>query len=223
MEIFDIFFNLDITRRSFPILMRGLVNTLLLGSAATVFGGILGVLICLVRLYGPKPFRLLAIMFTDVMRAVPVLVVLILVYYALPFAGIVFSAFVAATIALSLVLAAYTAEVVRAGIEAVPKGQFEAADALGLSFFTTMRKVILPQAFRMMIPPLASYVVSIMKDTSLASVVTMGDLLKQATDAQALFASPTPLLLAALVYIAFLWPMVRFTGWLEQHYKRGYR
>lgn len=223
MEIFDIFFNLDVMRRSFPILMRGLVNTLLLGSAATVFGGILGVLICLVRLYGPKPFRLLAILFTDVMRAIPVLVVLILVYYALPFAGIVFSAFVAATIALSLVLAAYTAEVVRAGIEAVPKGQFEASEALGLSFFTMMRKVILPQAFRMMIPPLASYVVSIMKDTSLASVVTMGDLLKQATDAQALFANPTPLLLAALIYIAFLWPMVRFTGWLEQHYKRGYR
>lgn len=223
MEIFDIFFNLDVMRRSFPILMRGLVNTLLLGSAATVFGGILGVLICLVRLYGPKPFRLLAILFTDVMRAIPVLVVLILVYYALPFAGIVFSAFVAATIALSLVLAAYTAEVVRAGIEAVPKGQFEASQALGLSFFTMMRKVILPQAFRMMIPPLASYVVSIMKDTSLASVVTMGDLLKQATDAQALFANPTPLLLAALIYIAFLWPMVRFTGWLEQHYKRGYR
>ncbi|WP_376878003.1 amino acid ABC transporter permease [Albirhodobacter sp. R86504] len=223
MEIFDIFFNLDVMRRSFPILMRGLVNTLLLGSAATIFGGLLGVLICLVRLYGPKPFRLLAIMFTDVMRAIPVLVVLILVYYALPFAGIVFSAFVAATIALSLVLAAYTAEVVRAGIEAVPKGQFEASQALGLSFFTMMRKVILPQAFRMMIPPLASYVVSIMKDTSLASVVTMGDLLKQATDAQALFANPTPLLLAALIYIAFLWPMVRFTGWLEQHYKRGYR
>ena len=223
MEIFDIFFNLDVMRRSFPILMRGLVNTLLLGSAATVFGGILGVLICLVRLYGPKPIRHLAILFTDVMRAIPVLVVLFLVYYALPFAGIVFSAFVAATIALSLVLAAYTAEVVRAGIEAVPKGQFEASQALGLSFFTMMRKVILPQAFRMMIPPLASYVVSIMKDTSLASVVTMGDLLKQATDAQALFANPTPLLLAALIYIAFLWPMVRFTGWLEQHYKRGYR
>ena len=74
-----------------------------------------------------------------------------------------------------------------------------------------------------MIPPLASYCVSIMKDTSLASVVAMDDLLKQATDAQALYANPTPLLLAALIYIALLLPMVRFTGWLEQHYKRGYR
>ena len=107
MEIFDIFFNLDVMRRAFPILLRGLVNTLLLGAAATLFGGILGVLICLVRLYAPKPLRLLAVLFIDVMRAIPVLVVLILVYYALPFAGIVFSSFVAATIALSLVLAAY--------------------------------------------------------------------------------------------------------------------
>lgn len=223
MEFLDIFFNLDVMRRSLPILMRGLANTILLGAAAIFFGGIAGVLICLVRLYAPRPLQLLAILFIDIMRAIPVLVVLILVYYALPFAGIVLSAFVAATIALSLVLSAYTAEVVRAGIEAVPKGQFEASESLGLSFVVTMRKVILPQALRMMIPPLASYCVSIIKDTSLASVVTMGDLLKQATDAQALFANPTPLLLAALIYIAILWPMVRFTSWLERHYKRGYR
>jgi len=223
MEIFDIFFNLDVMRRAFPILMRGMLNTLLLGAAAILFGGVLGVLVCLMRLYGPKWLRLLAVFYIDFFRAIPVLVVLILVYYALPFAGIVFSSFVAATIALALVLAAYTAEVVRAGIEAVPKGQFEACDALGLSFATTMYKVVLPQAFRMMIPPLASYGVAIMKDTSLASVVAMEDLLKQATDAQALFANPTPLVLAALLYIAILWPLVRLTGWLEQHFKRGYR
>lgn len=223
MEIFDIFFNLDVMQRAFPILMRGLLNTLLLGASAILVGGSLGVLICLVRLYAAKPFRLLATFYIDLLRAIPVLVVLILVYYALPFAGIVFSSFVAATIALSLVLAAYTAEVVRAGIEAVPNGQFEASEALGLSFLTTMRKVVLPQAFRMMIPPLASYCVAIIKDTSLASVVAMDDLLKQATDAQALFANPTPLLLAAAIYAAFLWPLVRFTSWLEQHYKRGYR
>nr|WP_281429873.1 ABC transporter permease subunit [Sulfitobacter faviae] len=95
--------------------MRGLLNTILLGASAIFFGGILGVLVCLVRLYAAKPFRLLAVLYTDIFRAIPVLVVLILVYYALPFAGIVFSSFVGATIALALVLAAYTAEVVRAG------------------------------------------------------------------------------------------------------------
>ncbi|MGD9862027.1 MAG: amino acid ABC transporter permease [Pseudodonghicola sp.] len=222
MEILDIFFNIEVMRKAFPILLRGLGNTLLLGLAAIVFGGIGGVLICLMRLYAPKAFRILAVLYIDLMRAIPILVVLILVYYALPFVGIVFSSFTAATIALSLVLAAYTAEVVRAGIEAVPKGQFEAAEALGLSFVLTMRKVILPQAIRIVIPPLASYSVSIVKDTSLASVVAMNDLLKQATDTQALFANPTPLLVAAVIYIAILWPLVRFTGWLEKTYQRGY-
>lgn len=223
MEIMDIFFNLEVMRKAFPILLRGLLNTVLLGLAAIVFGGILGVAMCLLRLYAPKPLRLLALVYIDILRAIPVLVVLILVYYALPFVGITLSSFVAATIALSLVLAAYTAEVVRAGIEAVPKGQFEASEALGLSFYVTMRRVVLPQAVRIMIPPLASYSVAIIKDTSLASVVAMNDLLKQATDAQALFANPTPLLAAAAIYIAILWPLVRFTGWLEQHYRRGHQ
>lgn len=220
MEIIDIFFNASVMARALPILVRGLANTLMLGAAAIVFGGILGVTICLIRLYAPRPLRLAAILYIDLMRAMPVLVVLILIYYALPFVGIVFSSFVAAAIALSLVLAAYTAEVVRAGIEAVPKGQSEAAQALGLSFMLTMRKVILPQALRIVIPPYASNCVSIIKDTSLASVVAMSDLLKQATDAQALFANPTPLIGAALIYVAILWPLVRLTGWLENRYRR---
>lgn len=221
MNAVDIFFNWDVMVRAFPILMRGLQNTLLLGFAAIFFGGIAGTVICLVRLYAPRPLRLLAIAYIDIFRALPVLVVLILVYYALPFAGIVFNSFTAATVALSIVLAAYTAEVVRAGIEAVPKGQFEAAQSLGLSFAQTMRKVILPQAMRIVIPPHANNSVSIMKDTSLASVVAMNDMLKQATDAQALFANPSPLILAAVIYVAFLWPMVRMVGWLERRYRRA--
>ena len=85
-----------------------------------------------------------------------------------------------------------------------------------------MRKVIMPQAIRIVIPPHASNCVSVIKDTSLASVVATTDLLKQATDAQALFANPTPLIGAALIYIAILWPLVRLTGWLERHYQRAY-
>ncbi|MDT8853957.1 amino acid ABC transporter permease [Paracoccaceae bacterium Fryx2] len=222
MEVFDIFFNWSVMQRAFPILLLGLANTLMLGTTAIIFGGLLGVVICLIRLYAWRPFRLLAVIYTDLMRALPVLVVLILIYYALPFVGIVFSSFVAAAIALSAVLGAYTAEVVRAGIQAVPKGQFEAASALGLGFWTTMRKVVLPQAIRIVIPPHASNCVSIIKDTSLASVVAMTDLLKQATDAQALFANPTPLIGAALIYVAILWPAVRFTGWLETRLQRAY-
>jgi polar amino acid transport system permease protein len=223
MSVFEIFFNLDILQRAFPILLRGLLNTLLLGAVAIVAGSLLGIGIALMRLYAVKPLRLLAIVYTDLTRAMPVLVLLILIYYALPFAGIVLSSFAAAAIALTMVLGAYTAEVVRAGIQAIPKGQFEASAALGLGFWRTMQKVILPQTIRLVIPPHASNCVSIIKDTSLASVVTMTDLLKQATDAQALFANPTPLIGAALIYVAILWPLVRLTSWLEQRFQRAYR
>lgn len=222
MNAIDIFFNVDILTRAFPMLMRGIVNTVLLGATAIVCGTLLGTLVCMARLYAPKPVRLLAVFYTDILRAMPVLVVLILIYYALPFVGIVLSSFAAAAVALSIVLGAYTAEVVRAGIQAVPRGQFEASTALGLHFWTTMRKVILPQAIRIVIPPHASNCVSVIKDTSLASVVATTDLLKQATDAQALFANPTPLIGAALIYVAILWPLVRLTGWLERHYQRAY-
>lgn len=222
MEIIDIFFNPTVMQKAIPILLRGLGNTLLLGATAIISGGLVGVIVCLVRLYAPRPFRLLALVYIDLMRAMPVLVVLILIYYALPFVGITFSSFTATAIALSLVLGAYTAEVVRAGIQSVPKGQFEASTALGLGFWLTMYKVILPQALRIVIPPHASNCVSIIKDTSLASVVAMTDLLKQATDAQALFANPTPLIGAAVIYVIILWPLVRLTAWLETRFQRAY-
>ncbi|MCV3205936.1 amino acid ABC transporter permease [Mesorhizobium sp. YC-39] len=220
MELIDTFFNWGILVRSFPILIRGLGNTILLGCASIVFGTVAGLAICLVRLYAPKLLRRLAIGYIDIFRALPILVVLILIYYALPFVGIRLSSFVSAALALSLVLAAFTAEVCRAGIQNIPKGQFEAAATLGLPFWTAMRKVILPQAIRVVVPPLTSNCVSVFKDTALASVVAMPDLLKQATDAQALMANPTPLIGAAIIYLAFLWPLVRLVGYLEERSKK---
>jgi len=220
MDLIDTFFNWDVLVRSFPILLRGLGNTILLGCASIVLGSLLGLLVCLVRLYAPRPVALAAVGYIDILRALPILVLLILIYYALPFVGIRLSSFASATIALSMVLSAFTAEVVRAGVEAVPKGQFEASAALGLPFWLTMRKVVLPQALRVIVPPLTSNCVSIYKDTALASVVAMPDLLKQATDAQALMANPTPLVGAALIYLAFLWPLVRLVGHLEERSKR---
>jgi polar amino acid transport system permease protein len=220
MDLVSTFFNWDVMVRAFPMLMRGIGNTIMLGCAAIFFGGIAGLLICLMRLYGSKPVRLVAIGYIDILRAMPILVLLILIYYALPFVGIRFSSFTSATLALSMVLAAFTAEVLRAGIESIPRVQFEAASALGLPFWTAMRKVILPQALRVVIPPLTSNCVSIYKDTALASVVAMPDLLKQATDAQALMANPTPLIGAAVIYLAFLWPLVRLVNHLEERGKR---
>ena len=122
-----------------------------------------------------------------------------------------------------MVSAAYSAEIVRAGIEAIPGGQFEAARALGLHFYSTMRKVILPQAIRIVVPPLTSNAINVMKDTALASVVAMPDLLKQANQAQALAANPTPLIVAAAIYLIILLPLVRLVGLLEKRLAKAGR
>jgi polar amino acid transport system permease protein len=214
------FFNVEVMAATLPMLLRGLVNTVKLTLTAVVCGGLAGVALCLARLYAPTPLRLLAIGFIDIFRALPMLVVLIVIYYALPFVGVRFNAFTSASLALSMILAAYTAEVFRAGVEAIPQGQFEAAEALGLPFWVVLWRVVLPQAVRIATPAQTSNCVAIAKDTSLASVVAMPDLLKQATDAQALFANPSPLISAALIYLIILWPMVRLVSWLEARSKR---
>ena len=219
MGLLDTFFNVEVMLRTLPMLGRGLVNTLYLSVTAIVFGIALGVTWCLSRLYGPKLVRWIAIFLIDAFRALPILVLLVVIYYALPFVGIRLSSFTSASLALTLVLAAFTAEVFRAGIESLPAGQFEAARALGLPFRITLWKVVLPQAVRVAIPPQTSNCVAIAKDTSLASVVAMPDLLKQATDAQALTANPSPLIAAAIIYFVILWPAVRLVSYLENRAK----
>ncbi|MEM9737000.1 MAG: amino acid ABC transporter permease [Pseudomonadota bacterium] len=220
MDFVDTFLNWDVMVRVWPMLAKGIGNTVALALTTIVLGGAAGVAICLVRLYGPRPARWLAIAHIDLFRAIPILVLLVLIYYALPFIGIRLDSFAAAALGLGLVFSAFTAEVIRAGIEAIPKGQTEAANALGLPFAVTIRKVLLPQALRIAIPPHTSNSVAIAKDTSLASVVAMPDLLKQATDAQALTANPSPLIAAAMLYLIVLLPAVRLVGYLEHRLRQ---
>lgn len=215
MDLISTFFNLRVLRETLPLLLEGLSVTVLLGAASIVLGFVGGLATALLRLFAWVPLRTLARIYIDVFRSIPLLVLLVLVYYALPFVGVRLSSFAAATTALSLVSCAYTAEIFRAGIEAIPKGQFEAAEAIGLSFFDKMRDVVLPQALRIVTPPLTSNCINVLKDTALASVVAMPDLLKQATQAQALSANPTPLIGAALLYLALLLPLVRLVGHFE--------
>lgn len=218
MDLFDTFLNAEVMRRSLPMLMQGLWITLQLGTASIVAGLILGLALAMTRLYAAAPLRLLARAYIDIFRSIPLLVLLIIVYYALPFVGVRLSPFVSAMAALTLVSGAYTAEIFRAGIEAIPKGQFEASAALGLSGPQTMKEVILPQAVKIVIPPLTNNSINVVKDTALASVVAMPDLLKQATQAQALAANPTPLIVAAVIYVAFLWPLVAAVSRMERRF-----
>src|SRR5271156_6460209 len=174
---------------SLPALLRGLRNTLVLSLFSILCGVLLGLLVCLIRLYAPLLLRAIAIVYIDLFRAMPMLVILILIYYALPFLGVRFSSWTSAILAFSLVMGAYSAEVFRAGVEGVPRGQFEAAGALGLPFLLTLRRVALPE------------------------------LLNEATNSQALYANPSPLIMAAIIYVVFLWPMVRLVSVLEQRLK----
>ncbi|MTH66573.1 amino acid ABC transporter permease [Paracoccus shanxieyensis] len=218
MDIFDTFLNAEVMRRTFPLLLRGLWITLQLGAASIIAGLVLGLGLAMARLYGPGPVRFLTRVYIDIFRSIPLLVLLIIVYYALPFVAVRLSPFASAMTALTLVSGAYTAEIFRAGIEAIPRGQFEASAALGLSGWQTMADVILPQAVRIVIPPLTNNSINVVKDTALASVVAMPDLLKQATQAQALAANPTPLIVAAAIYVAFLWPLVALVSRMERRF-----
>src|SRR5271156_5524936 len=189
MSLLQTFFNSEVMLDSLPALLRGLRNTLLLSFFSILCGVLLGLLVCLIRLYAPLLLRAIAIVYIDLFRAMPMLVILILIYYALPFLGVRFSSWTSAILAFSLVMGAYSAEVFRAGVEGVPRGQFEAAGALGLPFLLTLRRVALPE------------------------------LLNEATNSQALYANPSPLIMAAIIYVVFLWPMVRLVSVLEQRLK----
>ena len=215
MNIFDTFLNGKVFIETLPMILSGLSTTILLGITSIACGFVLGLVLALARLYARQPWRWLATAYIDFFRAIPILVLLIVVYYALPFAGLRLPAFGAAVTAISMVAAAYSAEIYRAGIEAVPSGQFEAARALGLRPWLVMYRVVLPQALRIVVPPMTSNAINVLKDTALASVVAMPDLLKQATQAQALAANPTPLIVAAGIYLLILLPLVRLVGLLE--------
>lgn len=220
MSFVDTFLNYNVLISTFPALIRGLMFTLIMGIASIILGILAGLLIAIGRIYMPRPIQYLAVSYIDVFRAMPMLVVLILIYYALPFLGIRLSPWTAAILAFSMVMAAYSAEIFRAGIESVSRGQIEAAAALGISFPVTFIKIVFPQAIRTIVPPLTSSCVSMFKETSLASTVAIPELLKEAQDAQAFSANPTPLIGAAVLYLILLLPLVRLVSSLEAKFKK---
>ncbi|MBV2143024.1 amino acid ABC transporter permease [Falsochrobactrum sp. TDYN1] len=221
MDFITTFVNIGVLTDAAPLLLKGFGLTIVLGATSLVISLALGLVLVLIRLYSPYVTRILATAYIDLFRAIPLLVLLVLIYYALPFLGLRLTSFWAATAALSLVASAYMAETFRAGIEAVSRGQFEAAQALGFSWPRMMIDVILPQAMRMVIPPATGVAVGLIKDTALASVVALPDLLKQATQTQAFYANPSPLIGAAVLYLVLLLPLVRIVNILESKQKRS--
>ncbi|SEL83556.1 amino acid ABC transporter membrane protein 2, PAAT family [Bosea lupini] len=209
------FFNLDIMAKALPLVLQGLKTTLLICLIVIPMGLIGGVLVALASRSTVRALRVSVTLLVDLMRALPPLVVLILVYSGLPFLGLRISPLTAVVIAFFLNNAAYYGEIIRAGIESVPAGQWEAARSTGLRADQTFTWVILPQGLRNVLPDLVSNTVEVVKLTSLASVVSLQEMLYSADMARSLTFNASPIVLAALIYFALLWPAVRLVSRLE--------
>jgi polar amino acid transport system permease protein len=155
------------------------------------------------------------IVYVDFFRAFPPLVLLLFIYFGFPFLGIEIPAILAVAIGFLLNTSSYYGEIFRAGIESVPRGQWEAARSTGLSWAQTMLGVVVPQATRNVLPDLIGNTLEVVKLTTLASVVAIPELLNAARNAQALTYNATPIVLAALMYLFLLWPVVRLISRLE--------
>jgi len=211
----ETFFNVEIMRAAWPILLAGLGNTLLLSATVVPLGLLGGLILALLARVRSRWVRWPLMAWVDFFRAFPPLVLLIFLYAGLPFAGIELGGFGCVAIAFFLNTGAYYGEILRAGIDSVPSGQAEAARSTGLSRAQTMSYVVLPQAVRNVLPDLMSNTLEVVKLTALGSVVAMPELLFQARQAQSLTYNPTPIVAAAMIYFALLWPFVRLLSRLE--------
>lgn len=161
-----------------PLLLRGAVTTIELSCLGMAVAVVVGLMVVLMRMYGVAPLRWLAKAYVEVIRGTPLLIQLFLIYYGLPQMGIRLNAFLAGVLGLGLNYAASEAENYRAGIQAIPRGQVEASHALGMSQWQCLRHVILPQALRLVIPPVTNDFIAMFKDSSIVSVITMVELTK---------------------------------------------
>ncbi|HET6305896.1 MAG TPA: amino acid ABC transporter permease [Rhodopila sp.] len=203
------FLNWDIMRQSLPLLLKGLAVTAEISVVVVLFGLLGGPLVALASL-SPRPWLAWPTrLYVDIFRALPPLVVLIFVYSGLPFAGIRLTPFAAVVVAFFLNNSAYFGEIYRAGIQSVAKGQWEAARASGLSQPQAILHVVLPQAVRTVLPDLLSNIVEVIKLTSLASVVSLHELAYAANMVRSVTYNASSLVLAAALYLALLWPLVR--------------
>jgi polar amino acid transport system permease protein len=211
-DFIRLFLNVEVMMRTWPLLKQGLWMTAQLCAVVIGLGLVGGLFLSFLAMAKSRWLRWPAFVVIDVLRAVPPLVLLIFIYSGLPFAGLDISPFAAVAVAFFLNNSAYYAEIYRAGIQSIPAGQTEAARATGLTSAQAMAYVVLPQAVRNVLPDLLSNTVEVVKLTSLASVVSLAELLYSANMARSLTYNSSPLVMAALIYLAFLWPLVRLVS-----------
>ncbi len=205
-----------------PAFLKGAWYTLELSFFGVLLGTLLGVALALMRISSLWPLKLVATAYIELIRGTPMLVQVFIIYYGLTSFGINLTAFMAGVIALTINSSAYMAEVFRAGIEAIDKGQAEAARSLGMTKTMSLRYIVLPQAFRNMLPAIGNEFVIIIKDSSLISVVGISELMYAARTVQgATYLPMEPLLVAAAIYFVMTFTISRLLAWLERRLRHS--
>src|ERR1700674_4452592 len=214
----DAFFKWELIKRYSPAILDGMAVTVEIAAAVVITGILLGLVLATVRTFRILPVSALIVIFADMLRALPPLVLVLLVYFGLPNVGINLPSFAVLWIVLALVLAAFAEEVFWVGILSGAKGQWEAARSTGLGFLGTLTYVVLPQAVRLTIPPLTNRTVAITKNTALGTVIGVGEILNQATTGQSFSGNATPLMMGALAYVILFIPVVVLGRYLETRF-----
>lgn len=198
-----------------PFMLEGTVITLQLFFLTLIMALPLGVVFAVARLSHFKPLNIFMQFYIWVFRGTPLLLQLFFIYFGLGIIGISLDRFVAAVVAFVLNYSAYLAEIYRSGIQSIDRGQFEAADVLGLSRWQTLQKIILPQMFKRVIPPISNEVINLVKDTALVYAIGISELLRVAKIAALRDALFTPFIVAAVFYLIMTAVIQQFFKWLE--------
>ena len=214
----DTFFKPELIARYLPDILSGMAVTIEIAVLVVVTGIALGLLLALVRSLRWRLLNVAIIIFVDVARALPPLVLVLLVYFGLPNVGILLPSYVVLWLVLSLLLAAFAEEIFWAGILSVRKGQWEAARSTGLTYAQALFHVILPQAIRLTVPPLTNRTIAITKNTALGTVIGVPEILNQATTAQSFSFNATPLMMGAIAYLVLFVPVVIAGRYIETRF-----
>jgi polar amino acid transport system permease protein len=222
-QMVNLFFNLDIIKQAWSTLIHGLWITIQLAFFSWVLSTILGLLFAVFRSFNNRVLNIFIIAYVDFFRAMPPLVLMFIIYFALPYVGLTLSAELSGILALGLNSSAYVSEIFRAGFLSVKKGQIEASASLGFTPMQTMRLIILPQAVRVILPPLVSNYVASAKDTALCSSISLIELLKAGLSEQAMLVNPSPLIFSTVLYLIMFVPLTRLSTLLEKRLKARQR
>jgi polar amino acid transport system permease protein len=212
------FFNVGVMERYYDDILWGMVVTVQVAIGVVITGILLGLVLASIRAARLRLLNVFIVAFADLFRAFPPLVVILFLYFGLPYLGISLSGFVVVWLVLSLVLAAFTEEIFWAGIISIKAGQWEAASSTGLSFVQTLGYVILPQAVRLTIPPLTNRTIAIVKHTALGAVIGVPEILNEAQSAMSRSGNATPLIMGAVAYLIIFLPVVIFGRQLEKRF-----